>query len=227
MRKYLDFGKAPMQRMANGKVPKSLCSMVPLVGAFGVGLYSLTDGAPVSMHINAVFNRAVLRDDAPEYLYKHKQWDWLGQHPPMSGKKLRHIFTLLPDRIFAFDIWRQDEAGVLRFHSGFWRKSQDQLKETWIEPSQEAQFTHSVGLIGSVAANSNWDYQMKLSENDRFLRAFVKESNISHGHGLKFEGECLEIDDENGNTYILALYSNAAPISTAIVRAIEETLVDP
>lgn len=205
--------------MTNGKPPKALYNVLPLVGAFGAGLYCLTDGAPISMHINAVFNRAVLRDDAPEYLYKHKKWDWLGQHPLMSSEQLRNIITLLPDRIVAFDIWRQDEAGVLRFHSGFWRKSQDRLKETWIEPSQDAQFTQSVGLIGSVAADSHWDYQLKLSENDRFLRAFVKESNISHGHGLKFE--------ENGNTYVLALYSSSAPISSAIVHAVEDMLVDP
>jgi len=182
---------------------------------FTGGLYMLTDGAPISMRLNATFNRAVLRDDPPAHLYIHKLWDWCGKHPPMSTEKLKEIMNTLPDRIVVLDIWKEDDSGVFRFHTGCWRANHDRLKSEWVEPSKSHQFTQSNGLIGSLAAGTDWNFQCKLGENDQFLRA--KEASIAklpYGHGLTFRN--------NGCNYVLAVYSSGAPIGLSIVRPIEK-----
>lgn len=199
-------------------IPKRRIVMAPVVvGALGYSLYILTDGAPISLRINAVFNRAVLCDFPPEYLHSNIVWDWCGGHPPMNTKQLKTIINTLPDRIVTFEIWREDEAGVFRFQSGFWRKSHDKLQDIWIEPSRDYQFTDNVGLIGSIASNSDWDYSKRLSENDTFLRASVaKEAGISHGHGMTF--------NVDGSRYVLAIYSAKAPIGTQLLLPLKEVL---
>jgi len=208
------FFKLELQNVRSPKVPPFI---VPAFFTFTGGLYILTDGAPTSMRLNATFNRAVLRDAPPAHLYIHKLWDWCGKHPPMSTEKMKIIMNTLPDRIVVLDIWKEDNSGVFRFHSGCWRANHDRLKEEWIEPSQRHQFTENNSLVGSLAAGSDWNFQCKLHENDQFLRATEAENaKLQYGHGVTFRN--------NGSKYVLAVYSSGAPIGSSIVRPIKELL---
>jgi len=198
------------------RIPQGNLMIFPIVGALGCTLYVMTDGAPPSLRLNAIFNRACLRDDPPAYLYKNLYWDWCGAHPPMTAQQMKSIYSALPKRIVAFDIWREDDSGVFRFHGGFWRKSHQELQHTWIEPSQSHQFTANVGLIGNLAASSSqWDFQTELSDNSNFLRAEVaKSANVSHGNGWSWRN--------HNRSYVIALYSSNASIGSNVIQPLEE-----
>jgi len=190
----------------NRKIQNSkLYNLAPFIppGCFlGLGLYYLTDGAPISWRINALFTRAILRDE-PITLTDWFHWHATG-HSPWNSQDTAQFLRLLPSRVIALDIWREDEFGSFNFSGAYWRKSHSDLGETWIPSCQESSFVPGVGMIGTVAAQKEWDFKKRLGENGTFLRQRAAQSSeISYGRAcvVKVEGE----------SFVIGIYSKSEP----------------